>query len=108
MNRREARLRRQIEALARHTPLSPDTLHRMGNPRYRYVRIPASLILILGGLASFLPVLGLWMLPLGLVLLSIDVPALQPCVSAAIIRVRRRVDLWLQRRRRRRRERAER
>jgi len=33
--------------------------------------------LIPGGLLGFLPVLGLWMLPLGLLLLSIDVPILR-------------------------------
>jgi hypothetical protein len=33
--------------------------------------------LVVGGLLSFLPVLGLWMLPLGLIIISQDLPALQ-------------------------------
>ena len=41
------------------------------------VRIPLALVLVLGGIFSFLPVLGLWMLPLGLVLIAQDVPFLQ-------------------------------
>jgi hypothetical protein len=41
------------------------------------VRIPLALLLVLGGIFSFLPVLGLWMLPLGLVLIAQDVPILQ-------------------------------
>jgi hypothetical protein len=41
------------------------------------MRIAISLLLVLGGLLSFLPVLGLWMLPLGLVILSQDLPFLQ-------------------------------
>lgn len=47
-------------------------------PSSRLVRIPLALLLILGGIFSFLPVLGLWMLPLGLLLFAQDVPLLQP------------------------------
>ncbi len=36
------------------------------------VRIAVALLLILGGIFSFLPVLGLWMLPLGLMLVAQD------------------------------------
>jgi hypothetical protein len=38
---------------------------------------PAGLLLILGGLLSFLPILGIWMLPLGLLLLAEDLPVLR-------------------------------
>jgi hypothetical protein len=41
------------------------------------VRLVVALLLILGGLFSFLPVLGLWMLPLGLLFIAQDVPILQ-------------------------------
>ncbi len=41
------------------------------------VRIPLAILLIVGGIFSFLPILGLWMLPLGLVLFAQDVPILQ-------------------------------
>ncbi|CAD5265740.1 conserved hypothetical protein [Bosea sp. 62] len=41
------------------------------------IRIPAGLALMIGGVFSFLPVLGAWMLPLGLMLLAADVPPLQ-------------------------------
>src|SRR3978361_2511582 len=46
-------------------------------PSSRYARIPPAVLLIVGGIFSFLPVLGLWMLPLGLVLFAQDVPILQ-------------------------------
>ncbi|WP_409363664.1 hypothetical protein [Bradyrhizobium sp. AUGA SZCCT0051] len=46
-------------------------------PSSRYVRIPLAILLIIGGIFSFLPVLGLWMLPLGLLLFAQDVPFLQ-------------------------------
>ena len=41
------------------------------------VRLVVALLLILGGIFSFLPVLGLWMLPLGLLFIAQDVPILQ-------------------------------
>ncbi len=47
------------------------------------VRLVVALLLILGGFFSFLPVLGLWMLPLGLLLIAQDVPILQkPLIRA--------------------------
>ena len=46
-------------------------------PSSRYVRIPLAILLVLGGIFSFLPILGLWMLPLGLLLIAQDVPFLQ-------------------------------
>ena len=39
--------------------------------------LPGAILLILGGIFSILPVLGLWMLPLGLLLFAQDVPPLQ-------------------------------
>ena len=47
-------------------------------PSARLWRIPSAGLLILGGIFSFLPILGIWMLPLGLLLLAIDIPPLQP------------------------------
>jgi hypothetical protein len=41
------------------------------------VRVAVALLLIAGGFLSFLPVLGLWMLPLGLIIISQDLPFLQ-------------------------------
>lgn len=60
----------------------PDALARrarwLRQPQSRLVRIPAASLLILGGIFSILPVLGIWMLPLGLLLLAVDLPALRP------------------------------
>jgi hypothetical protein len=39
------------------------------------------LLFILAGFFSFLPVLGLWMLPLGLLLIAYDVPFLRKPVG---------------------------
>lgn len=46
-------------------------------PSSKRVRIPFAILLVFGGIFSILPVLGLWMLPLGLLLIAQDVPLLQ-------------------------------
>ena len=47
------------------------------------VRLLVALLLIVAGFFSFLPILGLWMLPLGLLFIAQDVPLLQkPLVRA--------------------------
>ena len=55
-------------------------------PASRIARVLLGLILIVGGLFSFLPVLGIWMVPLGLVVLSVD--------FAIVRRWRRKAELW--------------
>jgi hypothetical protein len=40
----------------------------------RWARIPIGVLFMVGGVLGFLPVLGLWMLPLGLAVLAIDIP----------------------------------
>lgn len=97
MSKDEARLNRQLAAIERTVPVGRHLLRALRKNRYRYLRIPLALLFIIGGFGGFLPVLGFWMLPLGLVLLAVDVPAMQPAVSAALIRTRRRLDLWSRR-----------
>lgn len=43
-------------------------------PRARGARVGLGLAFIAGGLLGFLPVLGFWMLPLGFLILSQDIP----------------------------------
>jgi len=45
-----------------------------------------ALVLIIGGVLGFLPILGFWMLPLGVVVLAREVPA----VARLVERVKRR------------------
>lgn len=42
------------------------------------VRYPVAGLLIVGGTLGFLPVLGFWMVPLGLLLIAVDWPVLRP------------------------------
>ena len=57
-------------------------------------RIAVALLLIAGGLLSFLPVLGLWMLPLGLIIISQDIPVLQRPLLRAFQWVDRKWQGW--------------
>ncbi len=51
--------------------------HWLLKPESRWARIPAGILLMLGGFLAVLPVFGLWMLPLGLILIAEDVPVVR-------------------------------
>jgi hypothetical protein len=55
----------------------PRFVHWLRAPSSRWVRIPAAILLIAGGFVGFLPILGFWMIPLGLVLIAQDIPFLK-------------------------------
>ena len=79
--------------------LSPRLARFVGwlrKPSSRLVRIPLAILLIFGGIFSFLPVLGLWMLPLGLLLFAQDVPMLQKPMARMLGWVERK---WIERQR---------
>jgi hypothetical protein len=94
MDKDETRLRRQLAAVSARAPGMRQAVASLLAGRLRFVRIPVAIALMLGGVFAILPVLGLWMLPLGLLLLAVDVPRLQPWINAALIRSRRRVRSW--------------
>lgn len=83
------RLDRQFNRLQRSVPLSRGFLDWARRPSSRILRIPLGILLILGGVFSFLPILGIWMLPLGFLLLALDLPFLQGPLNAAILRTQR-------------------
>jgi len=64
-------------------------------PSARWLRIPTGLLLILGGVLWFLPIVGLWMLPIGLALLADDVPLLRSLRSRTLDWVEHRRPGWL-------------
>ena len=43
-------------------------------PGSRVLRVGLGVVLVLFGIVGFLPILGFWMLPLGLIILSADIP----------------------------------
>ncbi|QGY02024.1 hypothetical protein MMSR116_09120 [Methylobacterium mesophilicum SR1.6/6] len=82
----------RVERLTGRLPVRVrDAVTWLRRPSRRPVRLVAALALIGGGVLSFLPVLGLWMLPLGLALLSEDIPALKPRLEALARAVERAV-----------------
>ncbi|WCL53096.1 PGPGW domain-containing protein [Gimibacter soli] len=56
-------------------------------PNNQLGRLIVGVLLVIGGILGFLPVLGFWMIPLGLVILSVDYPAVR--------RFRRRMEVRL-------------
>jgi hypothetical protein len=71
---------------------SEQMLDYLSEPKWRLVRIPAGAILVLGGLAGFLPLAGFWMLPAGLAILAVDFPA-----ARRLLWKLRRFARWLRR-----------
>lgn len=74
-------------------------LRWLRGPRGRWVRIPVAALMIVGGFLGFLPILGFWMVPLGLMLLALDVPFLKPPIARATLWVERRWTAFRERRR---------
>ncbi|MGP4803809.1 PGPGW domain-containing protein [Agrobacterium cavarae] len=68
-------------------------------PRSRIGRIVIGTVLVIGGLLGFLPVLGFWMVPLGLLVLSQDLRFVR--------RKRRQLAIWWEHRKRARQARRE-
>ncbi len=85
-----------MAALARGEPplygpsMAKRSGHRISLPRTRGPRIGLGIALVVGGMFGLLPVLGFWMVPLGLAVLSIDIPWVR--------RQRRRLWVWWGRR----------
>ena len=79
------RLERLFDKIERRVPAASRLLQWLRQPSSRLVRIPLGFLLVLGGIFSFLPVLGIWMLPLGLLLLALDIPVLQNPVNRTVI-----------------------
>lgn len=75
--------------------LRPGQVLRIGKwqfqlPRNRLWRTLLGVAFILGGIVGFLPVVGFWMIPVGLLILSNDIPMIR--------RWRRRLIIWAGRR----------
>jgi hypothetical protein len=93
----DRRFARQFEALSRLIPRLRGTIAFLRAKKWLVIRLPLALILIAGGMFSFLPILGIWMLPLGLLLLAVDLPPLRGPISNLTIRARRKINLWIRR-----------
>src|SRR4051794_32416811 len=80
-----AELDRYFDMIVRRVPRKAAVwIHWLRRPSSFSIRLVAALLLIVGGILSFLPVLGVWMLPLGLLLIAQDVPVLQRPLANAL------------------------
>ena len=61
--------------------------YKVSVPGSPLLRVGFGVVLIIGGLLGFLPILGFWMVPLGLVVLSVDLPPVR--------RFRRNATVWM-------------
>lgn len=97
MTRRERRFQRQFQALERLIPPLRGPMSHLRRNSWFPIRFPLAILLTFGGLLWFLPFLGLWMLPAGLLLLAIDLPVLRGPISVLVIRGRRKAQRLVRR-----------
>ncbi len=87
---------RRLALLFRRLPNRVQTwMHWLLQPSARWVRIPAGILLTLGGVMSILPVFGLWMLPFGLILLAEDVGPLRRLTDRCLHWIEHRRPHWM-------------
>ncbi len=63
-------------------------------PKSRPLRIALGILLVILGFFGFLPILGFWMIPLGLAILSYEIPLVRRWRRIAVVRFTR----WWERR----------
>ncbi|RMI22204.1 hypothetical protein [Sinorhizobium meliloti] len=80
------------EGKKKHFGIDPKTREivlgkwRMSLPNSPALRVLIGVLLVFGGVLGFLPILGFWMVPLGLLVLSHDIPSMR--------RRRRKLAVW--------------
>lgn len=86
----------QMQALIRKLPeWMQKTLTWLRKPERKWVRIPAGILFMLGGCMAFLPVLGVWMIPVGILLLSEDIPFFRRLMEKALNWIQRKHPEWM-------------
>ena len=92
-----AQRERRLEQLIARLPRGwQSTLRWLRQPSRRWLRICVGVLLIVGSFLSILPVFGLWMLPLGLMLLAEDIPVLRRGLDRILEWMERRRPQWFQ------------
>ncbi len=107
-DRTEERFERLLERLHESLP------HRMAvavawliRPEMIWVRLPLAVVLLAGGVFSFLPLLGAWMLPLGIMLLAVDIRPVRSWVVRVWPKIEARIRLFRSKRAKRKQARDE-
>lgn len=89
------RQRRMALLLVRLPDKTRGWLFWLREPRQKWLRLPTGMLLIAGGLFSFLPILGVWMLPLGVALLAEDFALCRKASAHMLGWITRRKPHWL-------------
>lgn len=85
-------LDRELDNLETHLPQRlVRFLRTLRRPGAVWLRVPAALGLVAGGVVGFLPVLGFWMVPVGLALLALDLPFLRRPLARFIALINRKL-----------------
>jgi hypothetical protein len=90
---RSDRFHRELDRLEGHLPKwSHGAFQRARRPDAIFLRTLIALLLIIGGIGGIvLPVLGFWMVPLGLALLAVDLPFLRGPLGRLLAYVNRKL-----------------
>jgi hypothetical protein len=96
LERRMSRNHRLHDELDRLQDRLPEWAGRMlrsaRKPSAGWVRVPVAVVLIVGGIVGIvLPIIGFWMVPLGLALLAIDVPFLRGPLARILAFINRKL-----------------
>lgn|SRR5690554_1585443 len=94
MTKERSRLERLFLRLEARFPRFGMIIYVLRQPWAMVIRIPLGILLTVGGVFGFLPILGFWMLPLGLLLLAVDLPFLQRPLNSTMLRGERRYKNW--------------
>ena len=90
---RSDKFHRELDRLEAHLPKwARDTFQYARAPGAVRVRALLATLLIIGGIVGIvLPIVGFWMVPLGLALLAIDVPFLRRPLAALLAFINRKL-----------------
>jgi hypothetical protein len=90
---RTDKFHRELDRLDAHLPKwAQAAFQRARSPDAIFVRTLVALLLIIGGIVGIvLPVLGFWMVPLGLALLAVDVPFLRGPLGRLLAYINRKL-----------------
>ena len=89
------RLDRQVNRISNELPsVAGGFLRWLRGSSSGWVRVPVGLLLIIFGVFGFLPVLGFWMVPLGVLLLAQDIPFLRRPILRALLWLERKWIKW--------------
>jgi hypothetical protein len=83
----------ELKRLNGHLPdWAASLMYRAMEPSATWIRVPAGLALMGAGTIGFLPILGFWMIPLGLALVARDVPFMRPPLARGLALVNRKLE----------------